>query len=68
MEMKKWGWINPDGDTQEKMFNSPDEAIKDMQSRSGSEIERTYELGFKLVYLQVTATPIMVLERVPEWQ
>lgn len=66
--MTKWGWLGHEGDVQTKMFSTPDEAIEDMKSRSGCELERIYELGFKLVMLKVKAEPIMVLEKVPEWQ
>lgn len=66
--MTKWGWLDCEGDVQHKMFSTPNEAIEDMKARSGCELERIYELGFKLVLLKVKADPIMVLERVPEWQ
>lgn len=64
MEVTRWGWLGHEGEVQSKMFSTSDEAIEDMKARSGCDLERTYELGFKLVLLKVKAEPIMVLDKV----
>lgn len=63
---QRWGWINRDGEAQELTFDSPNEALADMQRRLGDDFDtaRCYEYGFKLALVSVEVKPIMVLDKV----
>lgn len=60
----KWGWVNVKGDVQDQVFDSPNAAIKEMQSRLGEDydIQRITELGFKLAVVKVQISVIYTLD------
>lgn len=64
--MTKWGWMdNHTGKCQDKVFDSPNEAIEAMRKRMSDDapdLVRLHEVGFSLVLIEVTMKPIMVME------
>lgn len=58
---KAWGWVEPNGRIQDKVFGSPDAAITEMQKRPGGpefDIERIADVGFRLARVEVCLTLI----------
>lgn len=59
-----WGWISPNGEPQNVVFTSPDEAIAGMRERMGWDafsLQKALDLGFKLALLRVTIEPLAAL-------
>lgn len=66
-----WGWISPNGEPQNVVFTSPDEAIAGMRERMGWDefsLQKTLDLGFKLALLRVTIEPLAALAAVTAQQ
>lgn len=61
-----WAWIGVDGKPQANIFNTPNEAIAEMQRRQGNTdfcIQRALDIGFKLAFVKVTVEPLMILDK-----
>lgn len=67
VESFAWGWMNASGKPQEQTFNTPNEAIEEMQSRLGKEYtyERMSELGFVLCRIKVTLEVVSAMSVLP---
>jgi hypothetical protein len=64
-EAMAWSWLSTkDGLPQLKTFDTAEDAIADMRCRLGTDytLLELYEYGFKLTYVKITITPILVLD------
>lgn len=61
----KWGWYSKEKlKAQDRFFDSPEAAIKDMEARHGHAVslQRLAELGYHLALVEVEVKTLMILD------